>query len=90
MVFRQIHFKKSRFMRRFSALKCFFFDKPVRMCPMRLESNFEDLMPKEETAVRYERETATEKLQRNEKKKWENFIEKFQEHEVYGCGWEYL
>lgn len=50
-------------MRRFSALKCSFFDKPVRMCPMRLESNFEDLMPKEETAVRDERETATEKLQ---------------------------
>lgn len=55
-------------MKRFSALKCYFFDKPARMCPMRLGSNFEDLMPKEETAVSDERETATEKLQRSEKK----------------------
>lgn len=51
-------------MRRFSALKCSFFDKPVRMCPMRLESNFEDLMPKEETAVRDERETDDGKITR--------------------------
>ncbi len=38
-------------MKRFPALKCYFFDKPARMCLMRLGSNFEDLMPKEETAV---------------------------------------
>ncbi len=43
-------------MKRFPALKCYFFDKPARMCLMRLGSNFEDLMPKEETAVLDERE----------------------------------
>ena len=73
-------------MRRFFALKCSFFDKPVRMCPMRLESNFEDLMPKEETAVRDERETATEKLQRNEKKSGRTSLKNFKNMKCMGVG----